>query len=44
MLDICLLGTAGMMPQPHPLAYGNDGSVLMAAVYRSTVAREPRLR
>lgn len=27
MLDICLLGTGGMMPLPYQVAYIHDGQV-----------------
>lgn len=31
MLDVCLLGTGGMMPLPYRMAYIPDGALIMEA-------------
>ena len=44
MLDVCLLGTAGMMPLTKQMAYGTFTENITAAIYLLTAVRERRLR
>ena len=44
MLDVCLLGTAGMMPLPNRWLTALSRENITAAIYLLTAVRERRLR